>query len=210
MTAAAPSQPLLRLLAARKSAAGFARVAARVAEGITTLGQGVSGGQLSPDAWQAEMARLLMAGGLASYAEGRGVPVGQLAPRTRAEIARYLSGQVDYLNKVADEIEAQGWQPAYEARAQMYGRALRALYEQGATFGLPLPAQPGDGSTECLSNCRCRWRVDWIDRENLDADAYWVMGQAEHCPTCRDRAERWAPLRIRGGRLRVRVRGTGR
>ena len=209
MTAAAPSQPLLRLLAARKSAAGFARVAARIAEGITTLGQGVSGGQLTADAWQAEMARLLMAGGLASYAEGGGVRPDQLAPRTRAAIARYLSGQVDYLNKFADEIEAQGWQPAYEARAQMYGRALRALYEQGATFGLPLPAMPGEGS-ECLTNCKCRWRVDWIDRENLDADAYWVMGQAEHCPTCQTRAAEWAPLRIRGGKLRVRVRGTGR
>jgi hypothetical protein len=203
--AIAVTVPLARLLAARKDAAGFARVAQRIAEGITTLGQGVSGGQLSPDQWQAEMARLLMAGGLASYAEGRGVPIDQLAPRTRAEIARYLSGQVDYLNRFADEIDADGWKPGYEARAQMYGRSLRALYEKGATFGLPLPAMPGEGS-ECLTNCRCRWRVEWIDRENLDADCYWVMGQAEHCPTCQDRADKWAPLRIRGGKLRVRVR----
>lgn len=206
MTPIAVKGPLARLLAARKDAAGFARLAERVAEGITTLGQGVSGGQLTPDAWQAEMARLLMAGGVASYAEGRGVAVGDLAPRTIDEIARYLTGQVDYLNKFADEIEAGGWQPGYEARAQMYGRALRGLYERGATFGLPLPAMPGEGS-ECLTNCRCRWRVEWLDRENLDADAYWVMGQAEHCPTCQTRAAEWAPLRVRGGKLRVRVRG---
>lgn len=207
MTPATPT-PLARLLAARKDAAGFARVLGRIRDGITTLSQGVSGGQLSADQWQAEMAQLLMAGGLASYAEGRGVPVGQLAPKTRAEIARYLSGQVDYLNRFADEIDAGGWQPGFESRAQMYGSSLRALYERGATFGLPLPAYPGDGSSECLTNCRCRWRVVWIDRENLDADCYWKMGQAEHCPTCEARADQWAPLRVRGGQ--ARTRGAGR
>lgn len=189
---------LRRALVARKDAAGFDRLSARVAEAIGELAKGVNAGILTADAWQAEMANLLLAGHLAAYAAGRDVAPRALTPDEERRVAEIVAGQIPYLDAFATQVDADGWQAAMDARAQMYGRAMRQSYERGRARGLPLPAVPGDGSTECLSNCRCAWRIRWIDRAAGDVDCHWELGKAEHCDDCRDRARRWSPLRIRG------------
>lgn len=53
----------------------------------------------------------------------------------------------------------------------------------------------------CLTNCRCRLRIKWLDEEELDADVYWELGAAEHCDDCVKLSKQWRPLRVRGGEI---------
>ena len=64
-----------------------------------------------------------------------------------------------------------------------------------------LPAWPGDGTTICLTNCKCRWSINILSIERGDYNATWRLGAAEHCRTCRQRARAWKKLRVRGGEL---------
>jgi hypothetical protein len=174
------------------------RLVARLIEELDTLADGINSGALSPVEWHNAVANALLRGHVAAYMEGRDVD--DLAPGARKAIGKLVGGQVEYLNKFLDQVEADGWQDGRDrARSAMYARNLVASYERGKTFGLDLPAYPGDGSTQCMTNCKCSWRIKWIDQEELDADCYWDMGSAEHCEDCVKRARQWAPLRIRGG-----------
>lgn len=178
---------------------GFKRVLGRVLAGIDSLSDGINAGALSSVEWHNELARLLLVGHTAAYQEGRGQD--SLSPGARRLISRIVGDQVTYLNGFLDRVERDGWNDARDrARAALYAGSLKQAFSRGATFGLELPAYPGDGSSECLGNCGCRWNVVWLDQEELDADCYWLLGGAErHCKTCPQRAAAWAPLRIRGG-----------
>ena len=185
-----------QFLAGLKDAAGWRRVRQQINSEIASLAEGVNAGLLTPDEWQREMAELLIAGHIAAAEEGRG---GKLSDVQMQEVLDQVGVQVDYLNRFADQIDQGGWQPAMLARAQMYGAAMGASYEAGRTGDLPLPAYPKDGSTPCLTNCDCSWRIRWVDRAKGDADCIWRLGTVErHCDACKRRARQWAPLRIRG------------
>lgn len=80
-------------------------------------------------------------------------------------------------------------------RAVMYIESTRQGFERGkaAAYGIELPAYPGDGSTPCLSHCRCYWQI-----ESGDAIlAYWRLGTSDHCATCKQRNAEWSPYRVR-------------
>jgi hypothetical protein len=186
---------------ALKARAGLDRIMAATIAALDELSDGINAGLLSPVEWHNSMADVLLTAHTAAYLEGRGVD--SLSPGARRLVAEIVSEQVQYLNGFLDKVEAEGWQDARDrARAHLYAGALKATHARAEAFGLNLPAYPGDGSTECLTNCRCRWDIRWLDREELNADCYWRMGQAEHCDTCRSRAETWAPLKVRGGEVR--------
>lgn len=183
-----------------KDAAGYARVRRRVAEGVETLAQGLNAGALTPDEWQREMAELLLAGHLAAAQEGNGGR--PLTDAQRDEVLGIVGQQVDRLNLFADAVDLDGWSDSMLRRALMYVDALGASEQAGRTGALPLPAYPRDGSSECLVNCDCRWRVVWKDRAKGDADCYWQLGAIEnHCKTCLKRSRQWAPLRVRSWKL---------
>ena len=52
-----------------------------------------------------------------------------------------------------------------------------------------MPCYPGDGGTECLSNCRCSWD---ITQTETAIEATWEVN-AEACPGCVARGERYSP-----------------
>ncbi len=91
----------------------------------------------------------------------------------------------------------ESFPPKWRARAEMYAAATVASYYEGELWGIPLPAMPGDGSTFCLTRCKCHWRIETIDEKAGDWDAYRALIPTEHSQTCRDRAERWKPRQIR-------------
>lgn len=177
---------------------GFARVLARVLDQIDTLSDGINSGALNIDQWQQRMATLLLQGHVAAYQEGR--ERDDLGPGARRTIGRIVGEQVTYLNRFADQLDTRDWEDRRDrARAALYAGSLKQAFSRGETFGLELPFYPGDGSSECLGNCGCRWRVVWLDEEELDADAHWELGGAErHCTTCPTRAAQ-NPYRLRGG-----------
>lgn len=150
--------------------------------------------------WEEEIIRQLARYHSAAYLAG--AKADDLTPAARTAVQRDVRTQLDFLSQFALEIqEAAEWQAGWSARAEMYARSIQTPYWRGATRLLPLPAMPGDGTSQCLTNCKCGWDIQQLDGEN-NYDCYWRMGGAErHCQTCPQRAEEWAPLRIRGGEL---------
>lgn len=198
MSTTTPMWPALR--AALKTYATLTRLLRRVAEGADELSDGINAGQVQPVAWHNDMVDVLRVGYTAAYLDGRGAT--ELTPGAEKLLARLVGGQVDYLNGFLDEVERDGWNDAtMRPRARMYAASVRQAYERGATFGLPLDQVPGDGKTRCLTNCRCRLRIRWLDEEDLDADVAWELADAEHCEDCVRLSRAWAPLRIRGGEI---------
>ena len=118
------------------------------------------------------------------------------------KLAKRIQVQLKYLDQFQVEIaDAAEFIPGWNARAEMYANGIKTPYWDGVTKILPLPAMPGEG-TQCLTNCRCQWRIDVLDEDGGDYDAYWDWEEeAEHCQTCIERHRQWSPLRIRKGRL---------
>lgn len=133
------------------------------------------------------------------YMLGRGGR-GQMGQRDFGILGSLLKKQYKFLANFAGEV-ANGRYSANQVasvatRQQLYSMSSNQAYERGKAeaWGLvDLPAMPGDGSSECMSNDQCSWEFEETEEEVL---AYWRLGVAEHCPTCLDRAKKWAPLRF--------------
>lgn len=108
-----------------------------------------------------------------------------------------IYNQYRYLDRFATDISGGNLTLGQiQARSALYINAARQSYERGRTQGargISLPAYPGDGTSECFSNCRCRWQIEETDTEFLCS---WKLGEAEHCDTCVQRATLWSPLMI--------------
>lgn len=110
-------------------------------------------------------------------------------------LGQTIRQQYGYLQNFAQQV-ANGdlTEAQIAARARMYVESSSQSFGQGhaAAMGAPdLPQQPGDGRTQCLSNCKCYWDI----REMEDRwDCYWKLRPAEHCPDCIANASRWNPL----------------
>lgn len=146
------------------------------------------------------MEELLTRYHLAAYMVGAGTQT--VTGLARERVTAAVAGQLAYLEVFIDEIrDADTGDMGWSARARMYGESIGESYWAGKTRGLPLPSLPKDGTTQCLTNCKCRWDVKTIDEGKRDYDAYWKMSKAEHCQTCTQRAQEWNPIRIRNGVL---------
>ena len=173
------------------------RLIARLSSLIGAATEALEQGQGTPDDWYNEVARQIRRYTMAAYASGdtsgRDVP--------RKIVKAYVDTQLEYLSAFRDEIKAADeWQNGWAARAQMYAQSIKAPWWEGHTRGWALPAMPGDGTTTCLTNCRCSWRIDELEGSG-NADAYWVVSDGERCQTCIERGSQWSPLRIRDGVL---------
>jgi hypothetical protein len=176
------------------------RLLAKALVTVDGLVDELANGQSASD-WRAAMERVLARYHTAALLTGQGNTA--LTPQGRQTLAQTLVTQLRFLNRFAIEIQdAAEFMTGWRARAAMYALGIQQDYWSGATRFLPLPAMPCDGSSQCLTRCKCHWQIDWIDEENGDADCYWVMGATEyHCQTCPQRAADWAPLKVRGGKL---------
>ena len=103
---------------------------------------------------------------------------------------KYLHGFANTIAEQSDTISLK----AIQARARMYGRATgntTAIIQAGSIIESLLPWLPGDGSTRCLVNCKCRWdlRIIKIDKKSGDktVKAVWRLSPAEHCEDCLER-----------------------
>lgn len=153
------------------------------------------------DDWYDELARQLRRYHLAGFLSGYGSD--QFPRGADTAIAQDVATQLKFLRQFKAEIQdAAEWKAGWNSRAEMYARSIQTPYWRGATKMLPLPAMPGDGTSQCLTNCKCAWNVVPVDEEANDYDAYWVYGATErHCQTCKERESQWSPVQIRGGVL---------
>lgn len=171
------------------------RLITRLSSLIGAATSALEQGQGTPDQWYDEVARQLRRYSLAANVSGSG------GDAQRKVVDEYVKTQLDFLGAFRDEIKAAPeWAPAWNSRALMYAQSIKAPWWSGATRGYPLPAMPGDGTTQCLTHCGCAWDVQELQGEG-NADAYWRRGKNDSCQTCLEREAQWAPLRIRGGEL---------
>lgn len=175
----------------------LSRLIARALVAVAHLTAGLLGGRSSVGGWQSGMGDTLTRYHVAAYLAGS-------KQRTLSDAARQVLGatldqQFGYLGRFADQLRA-GPVAGTAARAAMYAQGIGASYWHGATEGLPLPAVPKDGTTQCKTRCGCAWEIRQLDGDK-NYDCYWRRGKTDSCQTCVQREADWAPLRIRDGRL---------
>jgi hypothetical protein len=179
------------------------RLIQKLLDEVATLTGRLERGEITVRAWQREMERLL-----ARYHEAAfmlGLESSELDDDAMAIIIKDIEFQLGYLDAFAATIAgASAWQPSWNSRAALYAQSIKKPYWEGETkkIGLPpLEHYPGDGSTECLGNCRCWLQIDTLSEERGDYDVYWRLGAERHCATCPQRAKSWNPLRVRKGKI---------
>jgi hypothetical protein len=152
-------------------------------------------------AWQQEVSRQLARYHAAAMLAGSGASA--LSEAQRVAVTTDLATQLRFLGKFGIEIQdGAQWERGWNARAQMYAESIKTPYWRGAVKMLALPAMPGDGTSQCLTRCRCAWDVSQLDGDG-NYDCYWRMSAKEDCQTCKQRALDWAPLRVRDGVVQV-------
>jgi hypothetical protein len=178
------------------------RVIERAISQVDGLSEQIAAGDLTPDQWQREMERLIARYFQTAAMAGLGADdIALLDPA----ISRMVDIQNDYLANFKTDIDADGWLGAFAARAQMYASAVKQGYWLGDVVKkvgrmIPLPAMPTEG-TQCLSHCLCFWRIETVNAEQGDYDAYWQKPASDSCQTCIERELQWNPVRIRNGEL---------
>lgn len=182
-------------------------LAVAYSEEIGLLMLALQGGSITVEQWYSSfesiMTRFMLSASMI------GVSSVILPALVSANVTVQAAAQIAYLTRFRDAIILAGGVVTlpFMARAQMYVNNVLQPFWVGRTHTLPLPKQPTEDS-ECGNKCRCHWDLQWIDKENGDCDAFWLMdAHAEHCPTCKQRGKDWAPLEIRKWEL-VNFHGT--
>lgn len=154
------------------------------------------GGEISLQRWQLDFRRDLKDIYRNEYLAARG-GINNMTQADWGRLGGILRRQYEFMNRFYDDLAAgRVSKDQARARAEMYFKSARQSFERGqrAALGMPdLPAYPGDGTTQCLSNCQCSWEVQETEDAWL---ATWTLGAAEHCPDCVQRSNDWAPLRL--------------
>jgi hypothetical protein len=81
-----------------------------------------------------------------------------------------------------------------QRRLAMYMNSARQAYTRAEleARGIPaLPIMPGQGKTQCLTNCKCTLQMK---KEGNLWHIFWKLGKAEHCPDCDNLSRQWNPL----------------
>jgi hypothetical protein len=115
-------------------------------------------------------------------------------------IGRRLQDQYELTNGIAASIaEGEYSEGQLKVIQQNFLNSARQVFERSKAVSQEvspgaLPAMPGDGTTICVSGCKCAWRFEFTETEIL---AYWGLeAGAKHCATCLGRAREWNPYRI--------------
>lgn len=183
---------------------------------ITMLMSDLENGIITQEEWEAAMMSLLGRFTVSSYMTGAGLALfTEITAVALLALQEWLARQLAYLRRFSNVIRdtlkglflgrdgkpiIPPWK-AWTSRARSYRNSITAPYWQGIALGLPLPAYPGDGTSQCGQNCKCRWVIQVLDQDKGDFDCYWKEGVAEHCQTCIERANSWNPIRVRDWRL---------
>lgn len=191
------TQTLLAALTTKEPKA-LADLLAQATKAIDAATSELQAGTTDVPAWQDRVSTILTDFHTKAYQAGARTQ--DLSTAEQRLIDLQVQDQKEYLAKFAQDIgDAKAWDPAWNNRAGMYAQSIGASYWNGRTKDVALPAQPKDGTTQCLTNCQCRWQLKAVNPDQGDYDAYWTLGAADHCQTCTERAAQWNPLRIRGG-----------
>jgi len=168
---------------------------AQVSDISSSLSNDLLNGKINIQQWTLGFRENLKNAYINQYRFGRG----GTAAMTQADwgrIGRQLRDQYQYMNNFAAQIARGDLSTAQiEARMKLYFNSATQMYERGraVSAGVVLPQHPGDGKTQCRTNCKCEWEiVEYDDR----FECFWRLNPAEHCPDCIDNSLTWNPLVI--------------
>lgn len=191
--------PLMNFVSLKRSATP----STIVEQGLSDLGalyEQLAAGTLTEAEWFAQMTELLSKLHLRAYLSGRGIDQDtRLSTQEKRALKARLAQQLDFFSGFMKDVKSGRYKDSPAGginRAKLYGGALRGTWWAGNTYKWALPAMPGDGTTQCMTRCRCSWRVVEA-KDGQSADCYWELGPAEqHCQTCLARHRRWYPLHV--------------
>ena len=147
--------------------------------------------------WVSAMRAELKSLHVSSAIIGKGGEVSSMTQSDWGWVGAKCRWQYHFLDRLALTIYRYGIPSNMTRRLQMYGDAARHTLEYFIALELnypPLPYHPGDGSTRCLTSCRCHWKVvKVLDRSGRLIGWYvsWIMSEAEHCEDCIRRSNEW-------------------
>ena len=172
---------------------------------VALWAQQLANGDLSMRRWTTNMQGMIKNSHIQEYVLGRGgrgnmtqSDWGRLGHDIRDQYA-YLRGFAEdiiagrYEGKSADTIMAQ-----LTGRGGLYTESSSASFELGFLAGKGLDPSmlsqvPGDGKTQCMTNCKCHLVIREMDTEfHVD----WRLSDAEHCEDCVRLSNEWTPLII--------------
>ncbi len=110
----------------------------------------------------------------AAIKERTGIMPKGLSRAERNDLKARVAEQLKYYDRFA-AVAGDMSDAAIAARAQMYAGAVRGTY-YGARYP-GLNQYPGDGNTQCLTNCKC-------GISEKDDGLYWELSVAENCDDC--------------------------
>lgn len=191
-------QQKLKTAGSRRRASNI--VATEFKDRVAELAGQLARGEIDILKWQIEMRQTLRETWTMQLVVGAGGDKSKIGSDEYLKLGTRLKQQYEYLEKFAADITSKRLsEPQIAVRAKMYIDASKMIYWQQIT-GVELPAYPGDGSTRCLVNCKCSWRIQYVKDANgvvLYALATWVLGKAEHCEDCVTRASKWVRMKVR-------------
>lgn len=152
--------------------------------------------------WETEMKAAIKASQTNLYQLSRGGR-NAMTPADWGKLGAGIKKQYGYLDKFRADLVSGRYTDQQEAvaayRSGLYMRSANAAFNQGkmSAYGiLHLPAVPGDGSTPCMANCLCWWRI--VEKKS-EWECYWTTTAKESCSSCRDRSSQWYPFIIAKG-----------
>ena len=182
------------------------------ADEVERLCEQLANGEITAEEWMEAMQQHVKDANVSAYLAGKSGDWQSMSFEDWGRLGAVLAGQYAFLRSFRRALREYLGEDARKSLAQMkerarlYAESARQSYQRGymSELGMDpalLPAYPGDGTTECLVRCRCRWAIRILSVAEGNFDASWKLGNAEHCETCRKRARAWKKLRIRGGQL---------
>jgi len=160
-------------------------------------------GTIDEATWLSAMREEVKQINVQAYAAGRGGKWSDITFSEWGRLGQKMPFQYRKLTELAGQLPGNFSAAQLNARLNLYANAARQQFEsaiaaeKGVTDDI-LPALPGDGTTQCMINCKCRWAIR--KRHNVHI-CTWRLGRAEHCRTCLQRAVQWKNLRIVNGRM---------
>lgn len=163
---------------------------------VRQLSEQLANNQLTLEQWHNEMRAVVKRNYIAQYLLGRGGR-DAMTQSDWGRVGGLLSNQFRYLSNFAREISLGLLsEEQIGARAELYIDSASQSFERakGAARGLELPAWPGDGTSECMANCKCHWAL--VELDDLWECTWTINAVVENCETCATRSTIWAPLII--------------
>lgn len=162
------------------------------------------GDQLTPDGFMTVMKLELKTTTLQQALLGRGGR-DQMTKADWGSVGRQLRLQYRDLRRFQADLETKPVSLAeVRRRLSLYFQKTREAYERAnaKAYGLPpLPAYPGDLTSQCKAGCRCHWRIDKLGEGRFQC--FWENDpEAETCETCVGRRAAWYPLEVVQGVIR--------